>query len=685
MASGFVSWLDQVWIDLQPTPGRLNSSLRIVLATVITLILLMVLRMPFASLGLFFVFIIGRDSPSISMRSGFLILVALALSVPAMLVVVILSDNDPLVRLLSVSVVAFFAGMLMLATTMTLLAQTWGLTYCIIIAFWETHAPADYLVKQSLYQVGTVAVGIVCAIAVEYVFNTKDPVKELREERQARYRAVGTMFSLYAQGAPREQIEPAVLSVLRLAAAGQSGMQKLYNTIVDRDLDPSTLPIGTRVRITMQAQLLDVAAAFGSQNPVITDPELRRRCGHIAGILHELEVDERTAGEPGATQHTGEAIILIDRVDAILHDICSMPLGSGGDTNKELIALSSNKVSIFIPGAFTKLETIAFALKISLCTTICYILVRAVDWPGISTSVITVIITGLSTSGAIKQKLIFRLVGSAIGGLTFGIGASVYLFPHMDTITPLVLLIGAISFLAAWWAAGRQFSYVGLQIAFSFYLVAFEGFSAPTELAPARDRFIGIIVALIVMAFVFDLFWPVRTVVAMRRALAGVLLSEAKFLRLAKTTGNQEEIRHNADQLRDQIGKTVANIRSMNDAVAYEFGVNREEHLRSSKVIIQAALASVAFFWNQFAVLHSPEARDFLTEPELAGMRLGMADGLEAMASSVVQKTRFPEIEPVKMLDASLLASPRYGEYARNSIDRFRDLQSIVTDLQTLV
>jgi multidrug resistance protein MdtO len=682
MAS-LASWADRLWDDLQPTPGRLNSSLRIVLATAITLILLMALRMPLASLGLYYIFLIGRDSPSVSVRSGFFSFLALAASVAAVLAVVSLTDNDPLARLLSVSVVTFLAGMLMLSTNVTVLASTWGFIYCTLIAFWETHAPTDYLVKQTLYLIGTVALALVCSVAIEYIFGTKDPVKELQHQRRIRYEAVETMFSLYAQGATREQILPAVVGVSRLAAAGQTGMQKLYNAIVDRNLDPGTLPIGTRVRITMQAQLMDVAAAFGLQNPVVSDPELRRRCAHIADICRGLKAEVKPATEEQMAHHTGEAITLIDRVDGILHDILSMPLGSSGEYNKELIALSSSKVSIFIPGAFTRHETVAFALKLSLCATICYIIVRAVDWPGISTSVITVLITGLSTSGAIKQKLIFRLVGSAIGGLIFGLGATVFLFPHMDSITSLVALISAIAFLASWCAGGRQFSYVGLQIAFAFYLVAFEGFSAPTELAPARDRLIGIILALVVMAFVFDLIWPVRTVTAMRGALAEVLINEAKFLRLAETSGNHEELRSDADQLRDQIGKTVAGIRTMNDAVEYEFGVGREEHLRSSKMIIQTALASVAFFWNQFAVLHSPRARDFLTQPELSEMRHTMAAGLEAMADSVVHKTTFVDNEAAETLAPSLFASLRYGEYARNSVERFRELQRLIADLQS--
>jgi multidrug resistance protein MdtO len=100
-------------------------------------------------------------------------------------------------------------------------------------------------------------------------------------------------------------------------------------------------------------------------------------------------------------------------------------------------------------------------------------------------------------------------------------------------------------------------------------------------------------------------------------------------------------------------------------------------------MIIQTALASVAFFWNQFAVLHSPQARDFLTQPELSEMRHHMAVGLEAMAASVVHKTTLVDHEPAETLAPSLFASPRYGEYARNSVDRFRELQSLIADLET--
>ena len=678
------TWVDRFWQDLQPTPGRLNGSLRIVLSTVLTLLLLMTLRMPSASIGLYFVFLVGRDSPSVSVRSGLFSVLAFAFTVATVIGVVALSDNNPMARLLSVSIVVFLSGMLMLSTNITVLASTWGFIYCTLIAFWETHASSDYLVKQSLYIVGTVSIAVLCSVAVEYCFGVKNPASELQKQRRIRYEALSKMFSLYAQGASREQLVPAVIAVSRLAASGQNGMLELYNIIVDRKLDPGVLPIGTRVRITMLAQLMDVSAAFGTQNLTVTDPELQRRCGHIAALCLDLIHDIRPSPEELEEQKFVGSINLLDRVDENLHAILSMPADIAGEKNKELVALPSNKVPLFIPGAFTRKETVAFALKLSLCATICYIIVRAVDWPGISTSVITVVIAGLSTSGAIKQKLIFRLVGAIIGGLFLGLGATIYLFPHMDSITSLVLLIASIAMLSAWWAGGRQFNYVGLQIAFAFYLVAFEGFSAPTELAPARDRLIGILLALVVMAFVFDLLWPVRTVTAMRGALASMMGNAADYLRMANVTNHIAELRQHADVRRDQIGKTVGGIRTMSETVEYEFGVDVKQHLISSEMILNASLTLVAFFWNQFAVLHREEDFNYLTQPELTAMRSKMADGMDKMAKATLNKTEFVIIEPATLADPSLLADPVYGEFARNAVDRYCELEQVVARLRTL-
>ena len=225
---------------------------------------------------------------------------------------------------------------------------------------------------------------------------------------------------------------------------------------------------------------------------------------------------------------------------------------------------------------------------------------------------------------------------------------------------------------------GRQFGYAGLQIAFSFYLVAFEGFSAPTELAPARDRLVGILVALVVIWVVFDQLWPVRTVTAMRRALATILRSEARFLRAIDSDAPHTVRLQQVDGLRDQIGKTIAGLRMLNDTVAYEFGVDRGEHGRAGELILRAALSAVPFFWNQLAVLHNERDRDSFTEPGLVEMRRKVAVQLDAMAAAVTKETAFVPVPAADLADPSLLISPRFGEYVRNTVAAHEEIQTRV-------
>ena len=682
------TWAQRIWLDLQPTPGRLGATLRIVLASILTLLLLLVWQVPFASIALYFVFIVGRDSPSVSLRSGVMSMLTLIAAVATELGVVSFSDNDPMARVLGVTIVSFIAGMLVVATTVPVLPSTWGFIFCTLIALWEKHAPADTLVKGSLWILAATGIAVGCSILVEYIFASRNPAELLAEERRMRYRSLVAMFTLYAQGADAQQIREAAVRVARLAATGQSGMQRLYNSIVDRNLDSGTLPIGTRVRITMLAQLMDVSAAFGFQTPTVDDPETRQRCAQIAAECQALLVDARPQHEGYAQPGPGDTLTLLDRVEGNLHVIASMPYDVSRDRDKELVALPSKKVPLLIPGAFKDRSTWAFGLKISLCATLCYIFYFAVDWPGISTSVTTVLIAGLSTTGAIKQKFAFRLLGALIGGLILGIGCTALLFPKMDSITSLTVLVAVMAFGSAWIAAGRQFSYVGLQIIFSFYLVAFEDFHAPTELAPARDRLIGILVALIVMWFVFDQMWPVRTVTAMRRSLASILRSEADLFSTELTVPNHEDLIRQTDVLRDHIGKTMAAIRSMNDVVEYEFGVDRERHMQTAETILRAALTAVALVWNELSMLHEEEDTNFLINPELIELRRRMKQGLDALVTSVLQEAKLEDSAlstdlPSSLATAELSLHPRYGEYTQHTIERYLELKSIVAGLET--
>jgi multidrug resistance protein MdtO len=97
--------------------------------------------------------------------------------------------------------------------------------------------------------------------------------------------------------------------------------------------------------------------------------------------------------------------------------------------------------------------------------------------------------------------------------------------------------------------------YVGLQIVFSFYLVAFQeysiplggpagqaqlvsrvhGIGAPLQMIQARDRLMGVLIALIVMWVIFHQLHPKRVVDRMRLCLARLLRMEADLISLIRS------------------------------------------------------------------------------------------------------------------------------------------------------
>src|SRR4030095_1521369 len=127
-------------------------------------------------------------------------------------------------------------------------------------------------------------------------------------------------------------------------------------------------------------------------------------------------------------------------------------------------------------------------------------------------------------AGCTIQKPTLRLVGCAIGG-SIALASIVFLLPHMTSITQLALLVGAVAALGGWIAMGSERTgYVGLQLAFAVYLPLLEsGFVPTTDVTEMRDRFIGIVFGVIVMALVFSCVWPERAGTGMVRSLAAAL------------------------------------------------------------------------------------------------------------------------------------------------------------------
>jgi hypothetical protein len=191
-------WLYRIWQDLQPTPERLSKALRMTLSSLLVLVLMLVLQMPYIAYGLYFIFLIGRESPSVSLRTAFASVVTILLVIVSEMGVVILSDNDPMARVLSVVIVTFVGGMILVSTSLPSLGSIAGFIYCVVIGFWEHHATEDTLVKNSLRLLAAFAMAAACGVAVEYVFGSRSPADRLEEQFRIRYQAL--LLTLHKDG-----------------------------------------------------------------------------------------------------------------------------------------------------------------------------------------------------------------------------------------------------------------------------------------------------------------------------------------------------------------------------------------------------------------------------------------------------------------------------------------------------
>ena len=242
--------------------------------------------------------------------------------------------------------------------------------------------------------------------------------------------------------------------------------------------------------------------------------------------------------------------------------------------------------------------------------------------------------------------------------------------------------MAAASFVAAWTAAGRRFAYIGLQIAFSFFAVTVATSSAPTELAPARDRLVGVGLALAVMWFVFDQAWPVRTITLMREALASVLRGEAQLLSVAGVKVRPSDLSSRLDGLRHQVSARIAEIRSLNEAELYEFGLHHETHKTAGEIVLRAALSSSSLFWNELAVLEHNQDGDLVSDDDLLQIRSVLAKRLETMADAVLERKPVSAGDTVLEI-AQLPPGSREAEYANTMLAGYREVESILLDLPT--
>lgn len=587
-----VPWSELIRQEMLPFHGRLAGSLRTTLAVAIAVTAAMVFRTPAAAPGIYLIFLVSYETPYLTFTSGLLSLAFQCVGAATALLLVIVSDNAPMARVLGTALFSYVAAFL-LRTMRRRGAMDFGVFSLTTLALWDLHQPADYLVRIAMWPVAVGTIGVLSAVAIEYTFARRDPFYALHKEFEARIQAVENYLDAYSGRPGAGNLSLAAHEVVRFSFAGQGRMLALLDEISNRreatQEDAREMPL----LLPHLFRLLDLTASLTLDENAAEAPTQRRtHAKRLAEACAELREHPLEPGDMLRSLETSDEDDLLSQIECVLVDLRTM---------KPHPALSMQQKSAdrpapswFVADIWTNPSYVTFGLKISLCSTLCYIFYSALDWPGISTAVITVLIVGLNTTGAISQKLVLRLVGSFIGGILLGIGSIAFLFPHMDSITSFLVLFCTVSFIASWIARAPHFSYIGMQTAFSFFLIALGSFSAPVNMTPARDRLVGIGLALLVVWIVFLEITPTRTVAEMRTALARVLTHEAELLTL--TESHTRDTQRIAARLREGITRDLVGVRSMSELIPYEFASHGDASREEGSYLLEASLAAGSLF-----------------------------------------------------------------------------------------
>ena len=247
----------------------------------------------------------------------------------------------------------------------------------------------------------------------------------------------------------------------------------------------------------------------------------------------------------------------------------------------------NSPVRLFARDALSNSDHIKFGLKGCLAASLCYIIYTSLAWPGISTAVVTCILTALTTVGSSRQKQVLRVSGAIVGGVVVGIGAQVFILPYLDSIGGFTLLFIAVTIVAAWFATSSpRLSYFGVQLALAFFVINLQEFKMQTSLTVARDRVIGILLGLFMMWLVFDQLWSAPAVEEMKKSF----ISSLRLLGQLFSVPPSKDIRVVTEQtslLREKINTNLDKLKVLGDAVLFEFGSSRQQDLALRGQIMQ--------------------------------------------------------------------------------------------------
>lgn len=502
------SLIRQLLADLAPFPGRAGRTWRAALLCAIVSAVAMAYEIPEAAISCYLVIFIMKPDGSESMLTAIGLIVLVTLVVAFVVVLARWTADAPMLRLAAMAFVSFCLLFLGAASK---LGEVGGVI-ALVIAFALTlvdQVPVGDAITVGLRYAWDMAV---MPMALMVVFNLalgRFPVTLLRETLRHRLSvaaavlegtdgaAAGELQDLLREGNGEAQQRVGRVRLLHLVSSDAVRQ-------IARDVDAS--------------YLLLLVAAGAEALPVETRAGL---AGQVRAALAALDRDEAMPVPPPAATPAGPA-----------ERDMRLALAVMAGAEPPLPQAAGKKEGFLAADAWTNPDYQRFALKTTLAAMVCYIIYAGIDWQGIHTAMITCYVAALGTTGETVHKLALRISGCLVGA-AIGLGAILFVVPHLEGIGGLMALVFAGTLVGAWVSSGNErIAYGGVQIALAFLLTILQGFGPSLDLGTARDRIMGILLGNLVIYLIFTRIWPAPIAPVVRARLSEALAALARVARV---------------------------------------------------------------------------------------------------------------------------------------------------------
>ncbi|MGC2402849.1 MAG: FUSC family protein [Acidobacteriaceae bacterium] len=604
----FIRW------EVAPYPGRASTVIRMTIAATLVMIIVVTFRIPNAFLAGLFSILLARENLAATWRGGQMIVLGFVVASLYTLLGMMFFRGYPITHFFWVIGSLFVIFFVIRTTTNYATTLAFVIPIGVALPIWDRTLPSETQVEGTLWPILIIAVGAGSTVVTEAlyrIFDRSDPFMTFVDDLLLAVQQVAESFAAH-HATPKAV-------VARVLQYQMIGTGRLRTTLQRQGVNP-TQRAERAALISLSGRLIGLAANLEHTPPEPGDDDairLRALSERLAAIRKELrDSGVISASPPPLEGQLSSTFPMLQEMEQ------TVGLLSAVFQRDEIVDASRNAPakdwwrSLFLPDAFQNPEYLWFAFGGCLAATVCYVLYNALDWPGISTSVLTCIVTALSTSGGSFQARFLRIAGFVAGGLIMGISAQILIVPALDSVFGFAIFFAVATAIAAWFATSSpRLSFFGVQMALAFYFVHLSDFQIQTDLRIARDKVVGVLLGILAMSFIFDRFASRSGVQQLQKMLV-------QNVRMLAQLGACPVVRDHAiaisqiRRLRIQINDNFAGMESQTDAVRFEFAFRhgREEDIVESERIQRAQPALRSIYLLELSLLSHRGRREIYSE-----------------------------------------------------------------------